>query len=54
MRATGKLRLEGKDDVVQDGDVMHLRFNLGPKSLMEPGLPCCLNLPPMGPYDALV
>ena len=24
----GKLRLEGKDYVVQDGDVMHFRFNV--------------------------
>jgi len=28
MRAAGKLRLEGKDYVVQDGDVMHFRFNV--------------------------
>jgi GTP-binding protein YchF len=27
-RAAGKLRLEGKDYVVQDGDVMHIRFNI--------------------------
>jgi len=27
LRAVGKLRLEGKDYVVQDGDVMHFRFN---------------------------
>lgn len=26
-KAAGKLRLEGKDYVVQDGDVMHFRFN---------------------------
>ena len=26
-RDAGKLRLEGKDYVVQDGDVMHFRFN---------------------------
>lgn len=26
-RAAGKLRMEGKDYVVQDGDVMHFRFN---------------------------
>ena len=25
---SGKLRLEGKDYVVQDGDVMHFRFNV--------------------------
>ena len=28
MKAAGKLRLEGKDYVVQDGDVMHFRFNV--------------------------
>jgi ribosome-binding ATPase len=27
-REAGKLRLEGKDYVVQDGDVMHIRFNV--------------------------
>lgn len=27
-RAKGKLRLEGKDYIVQDGDIMHVRFNL--------------------------
>jgi len=27
LRAVGKLRLEGKDYVVQDGDVMHFRFS---------------------------
>lgn len=27
-RAQGKLRMEGKDYVVQDGDVMHFRFNV--------------------------
>ncbi len=27
-RAAGKLRLEGKDYVVQDGDVMHFKFNV--------------------------
>jgi GTP-binding protein YchF len=27
LRAAGKLRLEGKEYVVQDGDVMHFRFN---------------------------
>ncbi len=27
-RAAGKLRIEGKDYVVQDGDVMHFRFNV--------------------------
>jgi ribosome-binding ATPase YchF (GTP1/OBG family) len=26
-REAGKLRLEGKDYVVNDGDVMHFRFN---------------------------
>jgi hypothetical protein len=26
-RDAGKLRLEGKDYVVKDGDVMHFRFN---------------------------
>ncbi|RME26344.1 MAG: redox-regulated ATPase YchF, partial [Deltaproteobacteria bacterium] len=28
LKAAGKLRLEGKDYVVQDGDVMHFRFNV--------------------------
>lgn len=28
VRENGKLRLEGKDYVVQDGDVMHFRFNV--------------------------
>ena len=27
-REAGKLRLEGKDYVVQDGDVIHFRFNV--------------------------
>jgi ribosome-binding ATPase YchF (GTP1/OBG family) len=27
-RDAGKLRSEGKDYVVQDGDVMHFRFNV--------------------------
>ena len=27
-RDAGKLRVEGKDYVVQDGDVMHFRFNV--------------------------
>ncbi|RMG35511.1 MAG: redox-regulated ATPase YchF [Gammaproteobacteria bacterium] len=27
-RETGRLRLEGKDYIVQDGDVMHFRFNV--------------------------
>jgi hypothetical protein len=27
-RAAGKLRLEGRDYVVQDGDVIHFRFNV--------------------------
>jgi GTP-binding protein YchF len=27
-RATGKLRIEGKEYVVKDGDVMHFRFNV--------------------------
>jgi len=27
-REAGKLRLEGKDYVVRDGDVMHFRFNV--------------------------
>jgi ribosome-binding ATPase YchF (GTP1/OBG family) len=27
-RAKGRLRLEGKDYVLQDGDIMHVRFNL--------------------------
>jgi ribosome-binding ATPase len=27
-RDNGKLRIEGKEYVVQDGDVMHFRFNV--------------------------
>ena len=27
-KEAGKLRLEGKEYVVQDGDVMHFRFNV--------------------------
>ena len=27
-RTAGKLRLEGKEYVVKDGDVMHFRFNV--------------------------
>jgi len=27
-RKHGKLRLEGKDYVVQDGDIVHVRFNI--------------------------
>jgi ribosome-binding ATPase YchF (GTP1/OBG family) len=27
-REAGKVRLEGKDYVVKDGDVMHFRFNV--------------------------
>ena len=27
VKEAGKLRLEGKDYVVQDGDIMHFRFN---------------------------
>ncbi len=27
-RENGKLRIEGKEYVVQDGDVMHFRFNV--------------------------
>lgn len=28
LRASGKLRIEGKDYVIQDGDVVHFRFNV--------------------------
>jgi ribosome-binding ATPase YchF (GTP1/OBG family) len=28
IRENGKLRIEGKDYTVQDGDVMHFRFNV--------------------------
>jgi hypothetical protein len=28
VRERGQLRLEGKDYVVQDGDIMHFRFNV--------------------------
>ena len=27
-KEAGKLRVEGKDYVVQDGDIMHFRFNV--------------------------
>ena len=27
-RSKGKLRLEGKDYIVQDGEIMHIRFNI--------------------------
>jgi ribosome-binding ATPase YchF (GTP1/OBG family) len=27
-REAGKLRVEGKDYVIQDGDVVHFRFNV--------------------------
>jgi ribosome-binding ATPase YchF (GTP1/OBG family) len=27
-RAKGKLRLEGKDYLVKDGEIVHVRFNL--------------------------
>jgi ribosome-binding ATPase YchF (GTP1/OBG family) len=27
-RTTGKLRLEGKDYILQDGEVMQVRFNI--------------------------
>ena len=28
IKAAGKMRIEGKEYVVQDGDVMHFRFNV--------------------------
>ena len=28
IKEAGRLRLEGKDYVVQDGDIMHFRFNV--------------------------
>ena len=28
VKEAGKLRLEGKDYVVKDGDIMHFRFNV--------------------------
>ncbi|RKW52971.1 MAG: DUF933 domain-containing protein, partial [Prevotella sp.] len=28
VREAGKLGIEGKDYVVQDGDIMHFRFNV--------------------------
>jgi len=28
MKAAGKLRIEGKEYIVVDGDVMHFRFNV--------------------------
>jgi ribosome-binding ATPase len=27
-KAKGKLRLEGKEYIVKDGDIMHVRFNV--------------------------
>ena len=27
-RARGKLRLEGKEYILQDGEIMHVRFNI--------------------------
>jgi ribosome-binding ATPase YchF (GTP1/OBG family) len=27
-RSKGKLRLEGKDYLLQDGEIMHVRFNI--------------------------
>ncbi|NPA60905.1 MAG: DUF933 domain-containing protein, partial [Epsilonproteobacteria bacterium] len=27
-KEAGKMRLEGKDYIVQDGDIMHFRFNV--------------------------
>jgi ribosome-binding ATPase YchF (GTP1/OBG family) len=29
LRARGVLRLEGKDYIVQDGEICHFRFNVG-------------------------
>ncbi|MFN8451814.1 MAG: DUF933 domain-containing protein [Anaerolineae bacterium] len=28
LRSTGKIRLEGKEYVVKDGDIVHIRFNV--------------------------
>jgi hypothetical protein len=28
VKAAGKLRLEGREYVVQDGDIVHIRFNV--------------------------
>ena len=28
MKAAGKMRIEGKEYIVKDGDVMHFRFNV--------------------------
>ena len=28
LKEAGKLRVEGKDYLVQDGDIMHIRFNV--------------------------
>ena len=28
LKAAGKLRVEGKEYIVQDGDVLHFRFNV--------------------------
>jgi ribosome-binding ATPase YchF (GTP1/OBG family) len=28
VKQAGRLRLEGKDHVVQDGDILHIRFNV--------------------------
>ncbi|MEC7617235.1 MAG: DUF933 domain-containing protein, partial [Bacteroidota bacterium] len=28
VKEAGKMRVEGKDYIVQDGDIMHFRFNV--------------------------
>jgi ribosome-binding ATPase YchF (GTP1/OBG family) len=28
LKAAGKMRTEGKEYIVQDGDIMHFRFNV--------------------------
>jgi ribosome-binding ATPase len=28
VKAAGKMQIEGQDYVVQDGDIMHVRFNV--------------------------
>lgn len=52
VKEAGKLRVEGKTYVVQDGDIMHFRFNVQSRSVpiifvhplfflsLEPSLPC--------------
>ncbi len=53
-KEAGKWRLEGKDYIVKDGDVMHFRFNVLPSistpSPLPPPRPYKVSLPPPPPY----